>query len=68
MSPELAALEAKAAQSAKAPHRAKHQPELRPPSELHTSQRGKEFIFKKESANPEITQRTHWPGWESGVT
>jgi hypothetical protein len=43
-------------------------PEARPPSELWTSRRGKDFIFRREAANPEITKHTHWPGAESGVT
>ncbi|HJS85466.1 MAG TPA: glycoside hydrolase family protein [Acetobacteraceae bacterium] len=43
-------------------------PDLRPHSELHTSQRGKGFIFTKEAADPEITKHTHWPGYASGVT
>jgi len=42
--------------------------EPRPLSELHTSPKGKEFIFVREAANPEITKHTHWPGAESGVT
>jgi GH24 family phage-related lysozyme (muramidase) len=30
--------------------------------------KGKEFIFRKEAANPETTKHTHWPGANSGVT
>ncbi|MBV8402536.1 MAG: hypothetical protein JOZ17_28025 [Acetobacteraceae bacterium] len=42
--------------------------EPRSPSDLHTSREGKEFIFVREAANPEITKHTHWPGARSGVT
>ncbi len=48
--------------------RSAYRSESRPLSKLRTSDKGKEFIFMREAANPEITKHTHWPGYASGVT
>ncbi|MBV8613941.1 MAG: glycoside hydrolase family protein [Acetobacteraceae bacterium] len=60
--------EAESARGMRVADHSEDQPRRRLPSEFHTSRRGKDFIFLKEAANPEITKHTHWPGAQSGVT
>jgi hypothetical protein len=50
------------------PYRQVHQPPSYPPSTMHISAKGRNFIFYHEARDGSTTGHLHWPGGHSGVS